>query len=100
LIVRFHSEGVLSARFGGVLLTRMCLPMSSQIKHCSCGKIYVVYVDFEDQRWIRLMKFFRKKVGNGGNTLFYHDKWIEVTSLRLAFPRLFCNLYSKNIARS
>jgi hypothetical protein len=37
--------------------------------------------------WIK--EVFVKKVGNGGNTSFWHDVWCGLGTLREAFPRLF-----------
>ncbi|PNX70469.1 pantothenate synthetase, partial [Trifolium pratense] len=37
----------------------------------------------------RLQGIFFKKIGNGGNTSFWHDTWMGTQPLKEVFPRLF-----------
>jgi hypothetical protein len=37
----------------------------------------------------RLHGIFSKKIGNGGNTSFWHDSWVGPQPLKEVFPRLF-----------
>jgi hypothetical protein len=37
----------------------------------------------------RLNGIFYKKIGNGGDTSFWHDTWVGVNPLKEVFPRLF-----------
>jgi hypothetical protein len=37
----------------------------------------------------RLGGIFFKRIGNGGDTSFWHEKWVGVQPLKEAFPRLF-----------
>jgi hypothetical protein len=37
----------------------------------------------------RLSDIFFKKIGNGSNTSFWHDKWVGTQPLKEVFPRLF-----------
>ncbi|KAL8529791.1 hypothetical protein ACS0TY_007014 [Phlomoides rotata] len=36
-----------------------------------------------------IRKEFYKSVGNGNSTLFWHDRWSEMESLKVRFNRLF-----------
>ncbi|GKD04387.1 putative RNA-directed DNA polymerase, eukaryota, reverse transcriptase zinc-binding domain protein [Tanacetum coccineum] len=38
---------------------------------------------------INLPSIFKKKIGNGCNTLFWHDNWLGGSNLKATFPRLF-----------
>jgi hypothetical protein len=37
----------------------------------------------------RLRDIFFRKLGNGGDTIFWHDTWVGVQPLKEVFPRLF-----------
>ncbi|WMV18045.1 hypothetical protein MTR67_011430 [Solanum verrucosum] len=39
--------------------------------------------------WIKLFNKCKIKVGNGGRTLFWEDKWVDKVTLRNRFPILF-----------
>ncbi|PWA63176.1 RNA-directed DNA polymerase, eukaryota, Reverse transcriptase zinc-binding domain protein [Artemisia annua] len=38
---------------------------------------------------INLPLLFKKKVGNGRNTSFWHDKWLGGSPLHVSYPRLY-----------
>ncbi|PWA64863.1 RNA-directed DNA polymerase, eukaryota, Reverse transcriptase zinc-binding domain protein [Artemisia annua] len=38
---------------------------------------------------INLPFLFKKKVGNGRNTSFWHDKWLGGSPLHVSYPRLY-----------
>lgn len=64
-------EGRVNAKYNGVLcnITKICNDLSS------------VGIDFKNS--------FKRKVGNGGETSFWLEKWVGDFALRDKFPRLF-----------
>ncbi|GJV87160.1 RNA-directed DNA polymerase, eukaryota, partial [Tanacetum coccineum] len=51
-----------------------------------------------DQKWIDLLSFVRKKVGNGENSFFWIDTWSGEVSLKTVFPRLYALELCKDIS--
>lgn len=43
-------------------------------------------------------QFCRKKLGDGHNTTFWEDTWVDDKPLKIAYPRLYLLCFDHNIA--
>ena len=65
------------------------LNSSSSLSKCSPWLDIIHEVTVLRTKGINLLDLIRKKVGNGLNTLFWEDHWLDDLALKHKFPRLY-----------
>ncbi|GJX96590.1 RNA-directed DNA polymerase, eukaryota, reverse transcriptase zinc-binding domain protein [Tanacetum coccineum] len=64
----------------------------------SCWLNIVKEVRLLSEKGINVMDYIRHKLGNGDNTLFWEDNWLNVGVLKVAFPRLYALECDKDVS--
>jgi hypothetical protein len=80
-------KNVLEARYGGVGRSILSLPRGNKFSLWWKDLVEIGKTNGADGDWTQLV--FSKKLGCGGSTRFWLDRWVGMTPLCDTFPRLF-----------